>query len=139
MKTPGKPAAAPQHAADELLTQLSQAIVALRQVVSSEPSVPRDSTLLIERQTTAVGVRNLAAAFARVAQLQSALLNSNTEISPEIAPTLSHYKILLSQLKKDLPRIQGWLVTERARLATRGSHSALVERWVRATQQTRRA
>jgi len=137
MKTPGKPAA-PPHAANELLTQLTQAIAALRQVVSNQPWVRRDSGLLIGRQITAAfDIQNLAAAFARVAQLQSALVNSDVEVSPEIAPALSHYKILLAQLKENLPRIQGWLVTERARLATRSSHSASVERWMRATQQTR--
>ena len=136
MKTVGKPAARPPHGGDELLTQLSQAIAAVRQV-ASRGSPPSHFSSRSECDLPTVSLRDLAAAFAKVAQLQSALEDSEPEISPEIAPALSHYKSLLSQFKEDLPRIQGWLLAERARLATRRSHAASVERWVRAAQQTR--
>lgn len=136
MKTVGKAAAGPVHGDDELLTPLLQAIVAVRQVVS-RTSLPSHGSNRCECDLLPVNLRDLAAAFAEVAQLQSTLPNSGAEISPEIVPTLSHYKSLLSQFKEDMPRIHGWLLAERARLATRRSHSASVERWVRAAQQTR--
>jgi hypothetical protein len=53
-----------------------------------------------------------------------------------MARALSHYKSLLRQFKEDLPRLHGWLLAERARLATRRSHSASVESWVRASRET---
>lgn len=124
---------------DELLTHLSQGIAALRLITSYKPSVQKANLLTESKATPAVNIHDLTAAFTRVAQIESALANSGAEISPEIARALSNYKSLLRRFQEDLPRIHGWLLAERARLAARRSHSASVESWVRATQQTRRA
>ncbi|HZQ17379.1 MAG TPA: hypothetical protein VFA90_01560 [Terriglobales bacterium] len=131
-----KPAAEPAQVADELFRQISQAIAALRQVVP-QVSMAHNSSSPTKCDVPAVSLHDLAAAFARIVQMGNILSNTHSDVSAEIARALSHYKRLLWQFKVNLPRIQGWLLAERARLAARRSHSASVESWVRATQQTR--
>lgn len=135
MKTAEKPAAQPAPLGDEFFRQISKAIAALRQVVPQD-CLTYDGSSFRKCDVPAVNLRDLAAAFAGIAQMGN--ISSNTpEVSAEIARALSHYKHLLGQFKANLPRMQGWLLAERARLAARRSHSASVESWVRATQQTR--
>jgi hypothetical protein len=128
-----------QHTVAEKLAQISQAIDALRRILPQEISPPnaRSSSGKNKHEGAAVTMRDLAAAFSEITRMKEILANEASEVSSEFAAALSHYKCLLNQFKAELPRVQGWLLAERARLASKRSHSEAVGNWARTTRQIR--
>ena len=116
-----------------IMAQLSTATAALRSVLYGSGVVSgatADTSLPIS-------VSALTLAFGEIAQAQKVLQIGNTTV-PEVAAALAEYQHLLREFKSNLPRFQGWLLAERARLARRGSHSAAVESWAETNRQTRK-
>jgi glyceraldehyde-3-phosphate dehydrogenase/erythrose-4-phosphate dehydrogenase len=125
-----------RHSAEEIIATISQAAVALRRVLpqtGDSYAVP----VADKSANVAISVFNLSTAFREVAKIREVLPHAESDNSTEVAAALKEYKYLLQQFRADLPRIQGWLLAERARLAGRRSHSTTVESWMRATRQTR--
>lgn len=127
----------------EIIVQLSRAISALKRVVPekkdrcsgyTEPSTAEShSAISISR----VNIREVEAVFAEVVRARTILTHVKFEHSPDIRAMLSEYQQLLQLFKNELPRLRGWLLAERARLAGRCAHSTAVGSWISANQQTR--
>jgi hypothetical protein len=106
----------------ELVVQLSRASAALQGVLSGREQ--------------AIDLTQLTRAFAEV-QGTRTLLESSSPKGQEFATALAGYQLLLRQFKAELPRLHGWLLAERGRLAGRRSHSSGVENWLESNRQTR--
>lgn len=79
----------------------------------------------------------LTLAFDQVVKTRKVLKPCNTA-GAELAPALAEYQRLLREFKSNLPRFQGWLLAERARLGSLSSHSAAVDSWMETNRQTRK-
>ncbi len=115
----------------QAITQLSTAAAALRSVLYGRGTVSgatADASLPITLSA-------LTLAFTEVTRTQRVLATGNTTL-PEVAAAVTEYQQLLREFKSNLPRFQGWLLAERARLAMRGAHSTLVESWAKTNRQT---
>jgi hypothetical protein len=116
----------------QIMAQLSTAAAALRSMLYGSDIAPRDTA----NTSLPISLSALTLAFTEIAQAQKILQNGNIR-TPEVAAALAEYQHLLGEFKSNLPRFQGWLLAERARLARRSSHSAAVESWVETNRQTR--
>lgn len=122
---------------DQIISQLAKVSKAIREVLpdtmraqaglNSEHDMDNDGPLNASR---------LGNAFEEILGTRSLIENYKFN-TPELAKALSDYQDLLRKFKSQLPRFQGWLLAERARLSTRRSHSAAVENWVETHRQTR--
>lgn len=56
---------------------------------------------------------------------------------PEIHHDHSDYLSALTEWERQLPRLHGWLLSERSRLGSRRNHTRLVYAWMNADQETR--
>ena len=115
------------------MAQLSTAAAALRSVLYGSGAVSRPTA----DTSLPISLSALTVAFTEIAQAQKILQNGNIRV-PEVAAALAEYQHLLGEFKSNLPRFQGWLLAERARLASRRSHSAAVESWSQTNRQTRK-
>ena len=123
----------------QLATQIATASAALQRVLSDgEPvlSPPSLDDRTAERCSSPMHLECLTRAFVEVERMRK-LLESSAIDQPQLAASLSNYQVLLKQFKSELPRIRGWLLAERARLASRQTHSVGVENWLEMTRQTR--
>ena len=69
----------------------------------------------------------------------SGVLNSRSGVNnPLFNRAIAEYRYALLEWDRQLPRIHGWLLTERARLEERRAHAAGVDLWLKADRQTRR-
>lgn len=115
----------------QIIVKLSTATAALCAVLygsGADSRAAADTSL-------SISLSALTLAFSEIAQVQKVIQTANT-VGPEQAPALAEYQYLLREFKSNLPRFQGWLLAERARLARRGSHSTAVESWVETNLQT---
>lgn len=134
MKTPDREIPANRTATSgQIMAQLSTAAAALRFVLYGSGAVSRPTA----DTSLPISLSALTVAFTEIAQAQKILQNGNIRV-PEVAAALAEYQSLLREFKSNLPRFQGWLLAERARLAGRGSHAAAVENWVETNRQTRK-
>lgn len=117
----------------QIMAQLSTAAAALRFVLYGSDIAPRGTA----NTSLPISLSAMNLAFTEIAQAQK-ILQNGTIRAPEVAAALAEYQHLLREFKSNLPRFQGWLLAERARLARRGSHSAAVESWVETDRQTRK-
>lgn len=117
----------------QIMAQLSTAAAALRSVLYGSDIALRGTA----NTSLPISLSAMNLAFTEIAQAQKILQNGNIG-APEVAAALAEYQHLLREFKSNLPRFQGWLLAERARLARRGSHSAAVESWVETNRQTRK-
>ncbi|HEX3741839.1 MAG TPA: hypothetical protein VHV29_19225 [Terriglobales bacterium] len=116
------------------IAQLSTAAAALSSVLH-----PRSVAVhTAANSSLPISLSALTMAFAEVARTQK-VLQAGTIALPEVAAALIEYQQLLREFKSNLPRFQGWLLAERARLAMRGAHSTAVESWVKTDRQTRKS
>lgn len=133
MKTSGQEVSPNSSAPMLAIAQLSSATAALRSVLYGSATASRaavDTSLPIRLSA-------LTLAFDQVAKTRKVLKPGNTA-RPELAPALAEYQHLLREFKSNLPRFQGWLLAERARLGNRSSHSAAVDSWMETNRQTRK-
>lgn len=121
-------------ASSACMAQLSSAAAALRFVLYGNCAVTNPAA----DKSLPISLSALTLAFTDVARTQKILRAGNTTL-PEAAAALAEYQQLLREFKSNLPRFQGWLLAERARLAMRGSHSTAVESWVKTDRQTRKS
>lgn len=117
----------------QIMGQLSTATAALRSVLCGSGAVSGATT----DASLPISLSALTLAFGEIERAQKVLQPGNVA-GPELAAALAAYQHLLREFKSNLPRFQGWLLAERARLARRGSHAAAVERWVETNRQTRK-
>ena len=115
------------------IAQLSTATAALRSVLYGSDVISRDTA----DTSLPISLSTLTRALTEITRTREVLSPGNISV-PEIAAALAEYQRLLHEFKLNLPRFQGWLLAERARLANRGSHSAAVESWVETNRQTRK-
>ncbi|HEY7353646.1 MAG TPA: hypothetical protein VH596_12845 [Terriglobales bacterium] len=129
----------------QVLEQLSRASAALRCVLSGQENVSHDSSPngsnaksseLYAARVSEINVGQLTRAFAEVDHTRK-LIECFASGYPEFAVTLAEYQLLLRHFKSELPRLHGWMLTERARLASRQSHSSGVEIWLETNIRTR--
>jgi hypothetical protein len=121
---------------DEGSARISKAIVALRKVIP-EQAVEAIAFGRMKSNISIVNVSDLVTTFAAIAHMQNILARAESSGSAEVAEALHEYRRLLKEFRANLPRIQGWLLAERAKLASRRSHCAAVESWLRTGRQTR--
>ncbi len=81
--------------------------------------------------------RDLGRAFSEIVRMQEFLSQLSTGQSKDLEDAAAEYRKALEQFKSKLPRIKGWLIVERGRLAGRQAHSASVQGWINAHGQTR--
>lgn len=124
----------PRHSADEIIAITSQASAALRRTLPGADVTAAESDPTLRTISTA----ELRAAFREITRIRGIIPLAPSEGSPEIAAAVKEYQRLLARFRAELPRIHGWLLAERARLANRRSHSAAVASWMRTRRQTRR-
>ena len=117
----------------QIIAPLSSAAAALRSVLYGSGAAPGG----IANTSLPISLSALSLAFTEIAQAQKLLQNGNIR-APEVASVVAEYQHLLREFKSNLPRFQGWLLAERARLARRSSHSAAVVSWAETNQQTRK-
>lgn len=121
------------QSAQKTAAKISRAAAVLRQVVPGEGSGAGRR----ERTNPGVSLSNLNAAFGEVVRIQESVARAECDLSPDVVISLAEYRRLLRLFKANLARIYGWLLTERARLVSRSSHSSAVENWARTDRQTR--
>jgi hypothetical protein len=121
------------QSAQETIAKISRAAAVLRQVIPGESS----ESSRRERTNPGVSLSNLNAAFGEVVRIQESVARAESDLSPDVVISLAEYRRLLRIFKANLARIYGWLLTERARLVSRSSHSSAVENWARTNRQTR--
>ena len=114
------------------LAQLSTAAAALRSVLYPGGIAAQSAA----NTSLPISLSALTLAFTEVARTRKFLQASDISL-PEISAALAEYQQLLREFKSNLPRFQGWLLSQRARLAMRGAHSNAVENWVKTDRQTR--
>jgi hypothetical protein len=124
---------------EEISAQLSKTIAAMRRVLpEDEPGVSKASGHSKSKNfQPTISASDLRLAFAELTRARKILGDAKRNVSPKITTLVADYLGVLRRFKKNLPQIQGWLLAERARLAGKRSHSAAVESWLRANQQTR--
>jgi hypothetical protein len=118
------------QSAQEIIAKISRAAAVLRQVIPGESSESG-------RHERSISLSNLNAAFGEVVRIQESVARAESDPSPDVVISLAEYRRLLRIFKANLARIYGWLLTERARLVSRRSHSSAVENWARTNRQTR--
>lgn len=86
---------------------------------------------------TAAQLDDVTRAFAEVLRMAATRLASPQASDPEVAQALDEYHSALREWLRHLPRVQGWLLAERARLELRQNHAESVRTWLDAQGQTR--
>jgi hypothetical protein len=123
---------------EAVIAQLSHACLVLRIAIDWEERVTSaHSDQKSKTSSPEITLSQLSVAFEEVARMRKLLEPSRPHACPELIVTLSEYQQILRQFKLNLPRLRGWLLAERERLARRRSHSSSVESWIRASQQIR--
>jgi len=113
------------------IEQIEKATAAIRRALSGLDSRGR------------VALDDVFAAFVEVQHTTemrlAAQLPTLAAVSSEVGldRALSEYRAALVEWDRQLPRLQGWLLAERARLSSRRVHAASVQSWVQTDQQTR--
>jgi hypothetical protein len=77
------------------------------------------------------------AAFSQVIDLSGRTTNCAADDNAALVAARSEYRAALREWHEQLPRLRGWLLAEKTRLATRRAHETGVRAWFRAQGQTR--
>ena len=111
----------------EIIKKLRVATDELRRAVSALDAHSQISAQLI------------AAAFAAVQRVSKTQLaaRETVESTTELHDAMNDYRSALQQWYQQLPRVQGWLLTEKARLERRRAHADSLHSWLRTSNQTR--
>ena len=113
---------------ESLISQLIAATAAARRVASIWDGVG---------QTVRIGFQELGAAFEEVIRAQETLAKIPESPPAPLSKVVAEYRAALGELKPHLPRFEGWLLAEHARLERRQTHAAAVSNWSEAHDQTR--
>ena len=114
---------------ERLLSRVISATIAARRVLSIfEPEAS---------QRVRIGFEELGAAFEEITCARATLEKVPQDPPETLSKALAEYRAALEELRPHLPRFEGWLSVERARLADRRTHAAAVSEWVDATRKTR--
>lgn len=105
---------------ESLISQLIAATAAARRVASIWDGVG---------QTVRIGFQELGAAFEEVIRAQETLAKIPESPPPPLSKVVAEYRAALGELKPHLPRFEGWLLAERARLGERREHAMAVSNW----------
>jgi hypothetical protein len=84
-----------------------------------------------------INSHQLTKAFEQVKRVENRLKSAPGNPPQQLEKAVAHYRSALRQFKLLLPKLQGWLLTERSRLGSRQAHSASVEGWMKSNRQTR--
>lgn len=87
-------------------------------------------------------LKHVSAAFVEVERViefrrRSRTNNCNDRMPGATALALAGYRAALAEWDRQLPRLHGWLLAERARLSARRAHAGSVETWIETDRQTR--
>ncbi len=122
-------AAISQLEQERLLSRLISATIAARRVLSIfEPEAS---------QQVRIGFEELGAAFEEITCARATLAKVPSDPPEPLGKAVEEYRTALEELRPHLPRFEGWLSVERARLADRRTHAAAVSEWADATQKLR--
>lgn len=114
---------------ERLISRLISATIAARRVLSIfEPEAS---------QRVRIGFEELGAAFEEITCARATLEKVPADSPDPLSKAVAEYRAALEQLRPHLPRFEGWLSVERARLADRRTHAASVSEWADATLKTR--
>lgn len=114
---------------ERLISRLISATIAVRRVLSIfEPEAS---------QRVRIGFEELGAAFEEITCARATLERVPPSPPEPLSQAVAEYRAVLEQLRPHLPRFEGWLSVERARLADRRTHAAAVSEWADATRKTR--
>lgn len=122
----------------QIANQIARASAALRWLLQNDAA---DGTPPLNSSPgrECVSILKVRSAFTEVMRTSELLASPGAVQHLERSEALAEYQLLLREFKARLPQLQGWLLTERARIANRRSHSAAVQSWIETNQQTRRA
>ena len=110
-----------------LISRLISATIAARRVLSIfEPEAS---------QRVRIGFEELGAAFEEITCAQATLERVPPNPPEPLSQAVAEYRAALERLKPHLPRFEGWLSVERARLEHRQTHAAAVSEWANATEK----
>jgi hypothetical protein len=118
--------------------QFRNASMILRQALGSWQMMTTVSPMQVGGATNQLDtLRDLRMAFAEITRMCVFLRSRQSDESARGGGNAAQYCELLAKFRLQLPRIQGWLMVERSRLASRHTHSASVRDWIETTRQTR--
>ena len=112
-------------------TILRRALASWRSMTNLTPAQVGGASSQLDR------LRDLRAAFAEIARMCEFTRHLADDGPAGYKGAAADYRDSLAQFRLQLPRIQGWLMVERSRLAGRHSHSTSVSEWIDANRQTR--
>ncbi|HZR64519.1 MAG TPA: hypothetical protein VFA85_05180 [Terriglobales bacterium] len=124
-----KPEPATDLPAEQIRAQIAKASAALHRILPDAADAG---------SVQSINLADLRVAFAEVMRTGKLLTAYHVRDHCALPAAFDEYQRLLRQFRSKLPQFQGWLLTERARLANRRSHSAAVESWIQTNRQTRR-
>jgi len=111
--------------------QIASAAAALRRALASlEPGVQISLDLI---DSAFAAVRNVSET-PRSRQARYSL--SGADIG-DFDRAMAEYRSALREWEQQLPRVQGWLLAEKARLASRREHAQSVSTWLETHRQTK--
>ena len=117
-------AAISQLEQERLISRLISATIAVRRVLSifePEPS-----------QRVRIGFEELGAAFEEITCARATLAKVPADPPEPLGKAVEEYRAALEELRPHLPRFEGWLSVERARLGNRQEHASAFSNWAEA-------
>lgn len=118
-----------QAHSDDLTRQLGSMTTALQRVLAAW----RNDSF----HATHMGIEDVRLAFARIVEARTLIQGIPLNPPAALADALSEYRTVLEELKHHLPRFNGWLLAERARLRAQCSHTTAVHGWIETNRKTR--
>jgi hypothetical protein len=94
---------------------------------------------------TRLMLEDVFAAFVEVRRVTKLRTDAQTLDLPTVPAkatsdrALSEYRSALVEWYRNLPRLHGWLLAERARLSCRRAHAESVQTWIETDRQTRKS
>jgi hypothetical protein len=118
----------------DLIDQLAVATSAVKLNLGAQGVSPAQTA-----RTTRPSINSdqLTRAFEQVKRVGNLLKSVRGNPPPPLEEAVERYRSALRQFKLLLPKLQGWLLTERSRLGSRQAHSASVGSWMKSNRQTR--
>lgn len=129
----------PKERLEEVTAQVAKASAALRLLLRDNPESDEVRSEAESMRKPSLSTQNIRHAFAEVTRTGELLRAHQPFEELKTSAAFAEYQRLLREFKSRLPQLQGWLLTERARLASRRSHSAAVQGWIETHRQTRHA
>jgi hypothetical protein len=114
---------------EALISQLMAATAAARRVLSIWDEG--------HHRSVRIGFEELGAAFEEIMRARVTVARIPRDPPAEVSQIFAQYQSALEQLKPHLPRFEGWLLAERARLENRQSHASAASNWAETQAKTR--